>query len=63
MVDSLSQHPEAASRFFDKYLILLDRHSVPEKKRRWYVRHVEAFIWVHEGRPIRSDRTWLVTSP
>ncbi len=31
MVDPLSQHPEAAPRFFDKYLILLDRHSVPEK--------------------------------
>ena len=54
MSDSVSQRPEAAARFYDKYLILLDRHSVPEKKRRWYARHVEAFIRAQDGRPIRT---------
>ena len=44
MLDSFSQHIDAASHFFDNYLSLLDRHKIPEKKRRWYVEHIEDFI-------------------
>ena len=53
MSDSLSQHPDAASRFFDNYLILLDRNKIPEKQRRWYVKHVEDFIRAQNGRKIK----------
>jgi integron integrase len=53
MSDFLSRHPDAAARFFDNYLILLDRHKVPEKRRRWYIKHVEDFIRAQNGRKIK----------
>ena len=45
--------PDAASRFFDHYLRCLDQASVPERQRRWYVRHVENFIKAQNGRKIK----------
>ena len=30
--------------FFDTYLAALVRYRVPERQRRWYVKHVEVFI-------------------
>ncbi|WP_018231017.1 phage integrase N-terminal SAM-like domain-containing protein [Thioalkalivibrio thiocyanodenitrificans] len=45
---------DAAARFFDNYLSLLAKNGIPERQRRWYVRHVEAFIKEQKGRRIRS---------
>ena len=44
MSDPSRTSPDPATRFFDNYLRLLDKHAIPEKQRRWYVKHVEAFI-------------------
>jgi len=46
--------PDAASRFFDRYLNCLAKAAVPENRRRWYVRRVEAFIRAQNGRKIKS---------
>jgi len=54
MSDSFRSVPEAAARFFDNYLICLDKASVPEKQRRWYVRRIETFIKAYSGRKIKS---------
>jgi hypothetical protein len=54
MSDPHGSIPDAASRFFDRYLICLDKASVPEKRRRWYVRRVEEFIKAQNGRKIKS---------
>lgn len=54
MSDSLSQHPDAASRFFDNYLILLDRNKMPDKRRCWYVKHVEDFIRAQNRRKVKG---------
>ncbi len=54
MSDSFRSVPDPVARFFDNYLICLDKASVPEKQRRWYVRRVEAFIKAHSGRKIKS---------
>lgn len=45
--------PDTASRFFDHYLRCLEQASVPERQRRWYVRHVENFIKAQNGRKIK----------
>lgn len=45
---------DPSARFFDKYLSLLDKHAIPEKQRRWYVKHVEAFIRAQNGRKIKT---------
>lgn len=54
MPDSPGPHADAASRFFDNYLTLLARNKVPEKQRRWYVKHIEAFIKAQNGRKIKA---------
>lgn len=41
---------DSISRFLDKYILKTVSYNVPEPVRRWYVRHVEAFIKVHSGR-------------
>ena len=46
--------PDAASRFFDNYLMCLAKAAVPERQRRWYVKRVEEFIKAHEGRKIKQ---------
>ena len=43
----------AVARFYDNYLTCLHKASVPEKQRRWYVKHVEAFIKAHSGHKIK----------
>ncbi len=53
MADSPVHVPDAASRFFSNYLSCLDKASVPEKQRRWYVKRVEAFINAQNGRRIK----------
>ena len=64
---------DAVARFYDNYLICLDKASVPEKQRRWYVKRVEAFITVQnrcriEGKkgviilgtdPLLSHKLWI----
>lgn len=45
---------DAASRFFDHYLAALIRHRVPERQRRWYVKHGEVFIKDQNGRKIKT---------
>lgn len=54
MTDSPRPPADAASRFFDNYLTLLDRNKVPEKQRRWYVKHIEAFIKAQNGCKIKA---------
>jgi integron integrase len=54
MTDSPCPDSDAASRFFSNYLICLDKNSIPEKQRRWYVRRIEEFIKAHSGRKIKS---------
>ncbi|BCX82072.1 hypothetical protein MIT9_P1656 [Methylomarinovum caldicuralii] len=39
---------------WQRYLDLLERHQVPERCRRWYVRHVEAFLAAFPGRRLRE---------
>ena len=45
---------DAASRFFDNYQAALHRLHIPEKQRRWYVKHVEDFIRAQNGRKIKT---------
>ena len=40
---------DAASRFRDKYILKTTSYNVPERARRWYVRHVEVFIKAQSG--------------
>ncbi len=53
MSDSSISIPDATSRFFDNYLICLNKASIPEKQIRWYVKRVEEFIRVQNGRKIK----------
>ena len=54
MSESLTHTPDAVARFYDNYVACLHKASVPEKQRRWYVKHVEVFIKAHSGRRIKS---------
>ncbi len=54
MTDSSGSIPDAGSRFFDNYLICLNKASIPEKQRRWYVKHAEVFITAQNVRKIKS---------
>ena len=54
MSGSLTHTPDAVARFYDNYVTCLHKASVPEKLRRWHVKHVEAFIKAHSGRKIKS---------
>lgn len=54
MPDSPCPDPAAVSRFFSNYLICLDKQSIPEKQRRWYVKRIEEFIKAHSGQKIKS---------
>lgn len=40
------------SRFYDNYLKFLDKASIPQNQRRWYVKHIEGFIEAQRGRGI-----------
>ncbi len=53
MADSPVPVPDTASRFFSNRLSCLDKASVPEKQRRWYVKGVEGFINAQNGRRIK----------
>lgn len=52
--DAPLSRSDAASRFFDDYLAALHRLHIPEKQRRWYVKHVEDFIRAQNGRKIKT---------
>lgn len=54
MSDPSRANSDPAARFFDNYLKLLHKHAIPEKQRRWYVKHVEAFIKAQNGRKIKA---------
>lgn len=41
---------ESASRFWEKYISKTATYNVPNGARRWYVKHVEAFIKAHPSR-------------
>ncbi len=45
---------DAASRFWDKYILKTASYNVPERARRWYVRHAEVFIKAHSGRRLAT---------
>jgi len=40
---------DSVSRFWDKYISKTISYKVPEGSRRWYVKHVEAFIKTRKG--------------
>ncbi len=61
MADSPSNIPDAASRFFDNYLLCLKKASIPEKQRRWYVKRVEDFIKAQNGHKIKSISVDAIT--
>ncbi|MEE9343726.1 MAG: hypothetical protein V3V12_08855 [Gammaproteobacteria bacterium] len=54
MSDVPVSSPDAASRFFSNYLSCLAKAGVPEKHRRWYVKHIEYFIKAQKGRRIKT---------
>lgn len=54
MTNSPDTAPDAVTRFYDNYLKCLYKHAVPEKQRRWYVKHIESFIKAHSDRKIKS---------
>jgi len=41
-------------RFWDKYIIKLMHYNVPDKSRRWYVKHVEDYIKAHPNLPLKQ---------
>jgi hypothetical protein len=45
---------DAASRFWDKYILKTTSYNVPEGARRWYVRHAEAFVKAQSGRRLST---------
>ncbi len=45
---------DSESRFFHNYILCLNRASIPEKAKRWYVKRIEQFIKAHEDRKLRS---------
>jgi len=45
---------DAASRFWDKYILKTVSYNVPEGARRWYVRHAEVFIKAQSGRRLST---------
>ncbi len=45
---------ESISRFWDKYIAKTVGYGVPERARRWYVRHVEGFIKAHSERRLAT---------
>ncbi len=61
MADSPNNIPDAASRFFDNYLLCLKKASIPEKQRLWYVKRVEDFIRAQNGRKIKSISVDAIT--
>ena len=54
MPDAPATVPGTAARFFDNYLECLDKASIPERQRRWYVKRIEDFIKAQNGRRIKS---------
>ena len=50
MTHSPAGSPDTASR----YLISLDKASIPEKQKRWYVKRLEEFIKAQNGHKIKS---------
>lgn len=45
---------DAASRFWDKYILKTTSYNVLESARRWYVRHAEVFIKAQSGRRLTT---------
>ena len=45
--------PDGVARLFNNYLTCLDKRSVPDRQRRWYVRRIEEFIKAQNGRKIK----------
>ncbi len=54
MPDHSGNPSDASSLFFTNYLKTLAKHSIPEKQRRWYVKHIETFIKAQNGNKIKS---------
>jgi len=42
------------ARFWDKYIIKLIHYNVPDKSRRWYVKHAEDYIKAHPDLPLKQ---------
>ena len=53
---------ESARRFWDKYISKTATYKVPRGARRWYVKHVEAFIKDHSNRRLADIEADDLTS-
>ncbi len=54
MPDSPNNIPDTTSQLFDNYIICLNKASIPEKLRHWYMSRAEEFIRAQNGRKIKS---------
>ena len=50
--NELPENQVAIDRFWDNYLFVLEKHSIPKKARPWYRKHVEAYIKSCSGTPL-----------
>ena len=55
------QHDQIA-RFWDKYIIKLIHYNVPERSRRWYVKHAEDYIKAHSDLPLKQHTELNLTN-
>jgi hypothetical protein len=54
MVAQVSNHRERIRSFWHRYIKKLDESGVKTAAQRWYVRHAEAYIGVHQGKRLRE---------
>ena len=53
-------HHHAVDRFWHNYLFLLEKNSVPERSRRWYRKHLEAYIAAHPGVKLQTHEPHFI---
>lgn len=51
-----SSADSTAARFWIKYLSVLKKASVPERRYAWYRRHTERYIEAHPGKRLADHR-------
>lgn len=54
MSESPGDGDPAVVRFYDNYLKCLHNAGIPQKQRRWFVKHIEGFVEAQRGRGIRT---------
>ncbi len=46
---STDAHHNSVDRFWRNYLSILESHSIPNRSRSWYRKHVQMYIATHKG--------------